>query len=141
MQAVDRELLPRGITGKMLAELEAGWAALLDEVPDMMAVGDRGTRMFEVGAGILGVAFNDGTLGVAGRLFAGVDAARRGIVDLAPGPIGVGGVRIERKARPLTALAALAIRDLRKGGPPFEPEATPGRAVTLLFHRLFGRVA
>jgi hypothetical protein len=35
----------------------------------------------------------------------------------------------------------LAARDLRRGGPPFEPEATPGRAAALIRHRLFGRLA
>jgi len=42
--------------------------------------------------------------------------------------------------RPITALAALAARDTNRGGPPFEPPATPGRAWTLLRHRLTGRI-
>lgn len=139
LQAAAAELLPRGVTGAMLAELEAGWAALLEEVPDMKAAGERGTRLFELGARLLGVEFKDETLGVAGRMFAGADVGRRGIVDIVPAIPGSGGPRIERNARPLTALAVLAARDIRHGGPPFEPEATPGRAVALLAHRLFGK--
>ncbi|HVF36785.1 MAG TPA: hypothetical protein VNA29_02450, partial [Sphingomicrobium sp.] len=139
MQAVAAELLPRGITGAMLAELEDGWASLLDEEPDINRVGDRGTRLFEVAARLLRIEFKDETLGMAGRLFAGVEAGRRGLVDVVAGNPGTGGPRIERRARPLTAFAALAARDLRRGGPPFEPEATPGRALTLLVHRLTGR--
>lgn len=140
LQAAANELLTRGVTGSALAELEAGWAALLEEEPDMAMVGERGARLFEMAAQLLGVEFKDETLGVAGRLYAGVDAGRRGHVEVIAGSPGRGGPRMARKARPLTALAALAARDLRRGGPPFEPEATPGRAVALLFHRLFGRI-
>ena len=39
LQAVATELLPRGVTGAMLAELEDGWAALLDEEPDVERIG------------------------------------------------------------------------------------------------------
>ncbi len=141
LQAAASDLLPRGVTGAMLAKLEDGWATLLDEVPDVALVGERGTRLFELAARLLDIEFNDETLGVAGRLFAGVDVGRRGMVDIAAGSSGSGGPRISRRARPLTGLAALAARDLRRGGPPFEPEATPGRAWALLRHRLFGTVS
>jgi phytoene synthase len=141
LQAAAADLLPRGVTGKELAGLEEGWAALLEEAPDMTMAGERGTRLFRIGARLLGVDFDDETLGVAGRLFAGVDVGRRGIVDIVAGNPGSGGRRIARRARALTALAVLAARDLRRGGPPFEPEATPGRAAALIRHRLFGRLA
>jgi hypothetical protein len=36
-------------------------------------------------------------------------------------------------------LAAVAVRDVRKGEP-FEAEGTPGRAATMLRHRLSGRL-
>ena len=78
MQAAARELLPRGITGPDLAGLEEGWAGLLCDPPDMALLTERGTRLFAIAASLLGVRFDDETIGVAGRLFAGVDAARRG---------------------------------------------------------------
>lgn len=141
LQAAAQELLPRGVTGGDLAQLEEGWGGMLYDPPDGALLTEHGTRLFQVGAKLLNVAFDDDTIGVAGRLFAGVDAARRGFLELVPGSAGSGGPRIARRARPLTALAALAARDLRRGGPPFEPEATPGRALALLRHRLTGRVA
>lgn len=141
LQAAAAELLPRGLTGADLAELEDGWAGLLSDPPDMALVTEHGARLFALGARLLSVAFDDETIGVAGRLFAGVDAARRGFVEVIPGSAGPPGSRIPSRARPLTALAALAARDLRRGGPPFEPEATPGRALVLLRHRFTGRVA
>jgi phytoene synthase len=139
LQAAAVELLPRGIKGHELAAFEMGWAGVLEDLPDMAAVGHRGTILFEFGARLLGAEFTDATIGVAGRLFAGVDAARRGVVELAAGWPGSGGQRIPRRARPLTGLAALAARDLRRG-PPFEPEGTPGRSWTLIRHRLSGRI-
>jgi phytoene synthase len=50
------------------------------------------------------------------------------------------GHRFPRRLRPLTALARLAARDVKQA-PALEAEATPGRAVALLSHRLFGIVA
>lgn len=140
LEAAARELLPRGISGAELAELEAGWAGLLDEVPDLDAVAERGARLFRIGARVLRVESDDPPLVCAGRLFAGVDAMRRGMADAVAASARRGDSRIARRARPLTALAALAARDLRRGGPPFEPEGTPGRAWTLIRHRLTGRL-
>ena len=140
LQAAALELLPRGLTGGELAQLEEGWGAMLYDPPDGALLAERGARLFQIGARLLDVAFDDDTIGAAGRLFAGVDAARRGFLDLVPGSAGSGGLRIARRTRPLTALAALAARDVRRGGPPFEPEATPGRAWTLLRHRWTGRL-
>jgi phytoene synthase len=141
LQAAAMALLPRGINGGELAQLEEGWGGMLYDPPDGALLTEHGTRLFQLGARLLNVEFDDRTIGEAGRLFAGVDAARRGFLDLVPGKPGAGGPRIARAARPLTALGALAARDLRKGGPPFEPEATPGRALALLIHWLTGRVA
>jgi phytoene synthase len=138
LQAAALELLPRGISGKMLAGLEEGWAGLFEEPIETARVAVRGERLFAIGARILGETHD--LIDEAGRLFGGTDAARRGHLDLARGGVGLGGRHFSRRLRPLTALAALAARDLDRGGPPFEPEATPGRALTLLRHRLFGTV-
>ena len=136
LQAAATELLPRGIKGAELAGLEAGWAAILQSPPDLAAGGDRGAIVFELGARLLGVEFTD-AIGEAGRLFATVDVVRRtGLKIAATTPL----QSIPRRARPLTGLAALAARDLRHGGPPFEPEATPGRSWALIRHRISGDI-
>ena len=52
---------------------------------------------------------------------------------------GLGGEKFVTTLRPLSALAALAIRDCRRGEP-FEAEGTPGRAAAMLRHRFTGRL-
>ena len=140
LQAAAVELLPRGIAGSELAELEDGWASLLDERPDFERIASSGARLFEIAGKILGV--QDAVVIPAGRLYAVQGAARRGLartpgqtgaLKLPPGPV-------PKALRPLTAFAALALRDARSA-PPFEPEGSPGRAMTLLKHRLTGRLA
>ena len=54
LQAVASELLPRGISGQDLAALEDGWAALLDDEPDSERIAARGTKLFVIGARLLG---------------------------------------------------------------------------------------
>jgi 15-cis-phytoene synthase len=139
LQGAASELLPRGISGADLAQLEEGWAGLFYDPADLALVTEHGTRLFAIGAKLLGVRFDDATIGVAGRLFAGVDVGRRELIDIIPGSSGRGGPTIPWSVRPLTGLAALAARDLKRGGRPFESEATPARAWTLLWHRLTGR--
>ena len=136
LQAVAEHLLPRGVSGARLSGIEDGWATLLDEEPDGERVAMRGERLFAIGAALLGG--DDGTLPEAGRLFALNDVARRGL--LKTGRPSVARHRFARRLRPLTALAKLAVRDLNRDSSP-EPEATPGRALALLSHRLFGTIA
>jgi phytoene synthase len=141
LQAVASELLPRGISGKELAALEDGWAALLDEQPDLDRVGRRGSFLFVIGAKLLGGS--DPRLEAAGRQFAVGQLARQGL--MAPQlpreeMKQLSGYRFPSALRPLTALARLAARDVKRAQE-IEPEATPGRAVALLSHRLFGTVA
>ena len=135
LQAVARELLTRGVSGAALARIAEGWAALFDEVRDAAAIGARGEALFAVGARLLGSDHPQVT--EAGRYFGLADVARRGLSPILPVPIRP--LRFHRAVRPLTALARLAVRDLRHGEP-FEPEATPGRAMALLVHRWSGRV-
>ncbi len=141
LQAAALELLPRGIGGKDLAALEDGWATLLDEEPDRARVGRHGALLFASAAKLLGGS--DERLAVAGRLCAYGQAARLRMLE--PNSPSeelhlLAGHRFPRVLRPLTALARLAARDARQA-PFVEPEATPGRAVALLSHRLFGTVA
>lgn len=134
LQAAAAELLPRGIAGAELAELEAGWATVLDDSVDVDAAVERGTRLFTLAARLLGSDPPD-FLAISGMLYAAAGLSRRelirdGLLVVTEGP------RVPRRYRPLTALAALARRDLRVR----EPEATPARALTLLRHRLTGRL-
>jgi len=134
LRAVADELLTRGVAGSELAKLEEGWAELLTERPDPERVLKRGDCLFAIGARLLGAEYLP--LMGAGRLFAAGDLARRRID--APGAPEVTDLpHFPRVLRPLTALAALAKRDLLRS----EPEATPGRALALLRHRLTGRIA
>jgi phytoene synthase len=141
LQASASELVPRGIAGAPLAELEDGWAALLEEQPDVDRIADRGAKLFEMASNLLGA--NDPLIEAAGRVYAFASAAKCGFVRMAVGTEAlkaISGHRFPRALRPLTGLAALAARDLGRG-PDREPEATPGRAMTLLRHRLTGRIA
>jgi phytoene synthase len=136
LRAVATELLPRGMRGADLAEIEDGWAALLQPAQDIARVRERGAVLFTLGANLVGFSANE-QVGNAGRLYSEVNAARRGLMPL-PSRSGGTIMRVPRAVRPLTALAALASRDLRRGGPAFESEATPGRSIAILRHRLTG---
>lgn len=134
LQAAAAELLTRGISGTELAGLEAGWAALLQEDVDPEVVTSNGTRLFALGTRLLGGDPPE-FLEIAGGLHRAGKLQRRG---LAPDGLFVitESPRVPRRFRPLTGLAALARRDLRR----HEPEGTPARALTLLRHRLTGRI-
>jgi len=140
LQAVAAELLPRGVTGAMLAGLEDGWMALLDEELDVERIAVRGERLFAMAGQLLGEA--DQLLDVAGRLYSYENVRRRGLVKMHWPMEEMHQLyrhRFVRRLRPLTGLARLAARDAKRG-PNIEPEATPGRAAALLSHRLFGFV-
>ena len=141
LRAVAAELLPRGVSGAMLAQLEDGWAALLEEAPDAERAAARGEHLFAIGAVLLGSS--DPLLAVAGRLYAVEDIGRKGLARLqfpAEERQRLRAHRFRARLRPLTALARLAARDADKA-PEMEPEGTPGRAMALIAHRLTGRVA
>jgi phytoene synthase len=102
---------------------------------------ERGARLFAIGAKLLGV--DDRRLDPAARLFALAQLARKRLMPTRHPTAEMdmlAGHRFPRRLRPLTALARLAARDVKQAAA-IEPEATPGRALALLSHRLFGRVA
>jgi phytoene synthase len=138
LQAAATELLPRGIAGASLADLEEGWATLLEAVPDIERVGDRGAQLFAMASSLLGA--NDPHIHAAGRLYAMEGARRRGLLDRWPTQElnQLAGHRFVRELRPCTMLAALAARDSQRDWAA-EHEGTPGRALTLLRHRFTGR--
>ena len=136
LRAVAVELLPRRIAGHALAELEQGWATLFQADPDIGAVGNRGAKLFAMAAQLLGSS--DREVSAAGRAYAFQQVQRR---DLLASPLPENDfpdVAYPAALRPLTVLGALAARDARRAGR--EPEATPGRALAMLRHRLSGRI-
>ena len=135
LQAAAAELLSRGISGSELASIEAGWATLVEEKPNRDAAIGRGVTLFALAARLLG-ADPPSFLEIGGALYGAGSLVRLGLApDL---HVVTETPRVPRLYRPLTSLAALAVRDVRRGEPP-EPEATPARAWALLKHRLTGR--
>lgn len=130
LRAAAAELLTRGIAGAELAALEDGWLTLVEEQPDRDRIRRRGERLFALGARLLGTD-SEGW----GGLWAEVDVARR---LGRPMPSGAERLRVPRRLRPVTVLAALANRDAGRGAE-LESEAMPARAWTLLRHRITGR--
>jgi phytoene synthase len=147
---VERELLPHGVSGHDVAGLEPGWLRLFDPFPWGSETGEavwlRGNLLFGLGARLLGERSEP--LQAAGGLWALVDvarhcsdgASREMLLKQARGfATKLGGARFGAKLRPLSMLAALAIRDCRRGEP-MEAEGTPGRVAAMLRHRLGGRL-
>ncbi|WP_265562829.1 squalene/phytoene synthase family protein [Sphingomicrobium arenosum] len=141
LAALAEHVLPRGVTGEMLALIEDGYATLLEPQVDVHRVGQGGAALFWVISTLLGG--DDGYLGKAGAI--AMLARVRGMVpdDVAPTAHALmrdlKGHRFPVKLRPLTLLARLAARDFLRREP--EPEATPGRAFAMLSHRLSGIVS
>jgi 15-cis-phytoene synthase len=142
LRAVAEQLLPHGISGAELAALEDGWATLLEEQVEPQRIAARGALLFRLGGRVLGA--DDEKLGDAGALMALVSVGRRGLPDLLDQARDheqrLVRHRFARRLRLLTALARLAVRDLRSG-PPFEPEGAPPRLAAMLRHRWIGIVA
>ena len=136
LQAVADTLIVAGVRGAEVAELEEGWAALLDEHPEPARVAGRGRALLAIEARLLEA--NDPHLPAAGAVFALTDARRRGCpaMDqaLAEYRLQLAGWRVPRALRPVTLTTRLALR------PPGEPEGTPARALALIAHRLTGRL-
>ena len=140
LRRVAAELLPRGVRGVDLAELTDGWATLLDQEPEVERVAAGGAKLFAIAARLLGAA--DPLTEPAGRLYGRVNAARRGLTAPASPSDDLKQLsarRVPKRLRPLTALAALAARDLRHPSR-LEPETTPGRSWALIRHRMTGRI-
>jgi phytoene synthase len=150
LQGVAGELIPRGIAGRDVAGLEGGWRRLFDPFPWTVetseAIWFRGNLLFGLGARILGGS--DPGIQSAGGLWALVDTARNcsdapsraTLMDQARTfARGLHGSSFAARLRPLSMLAAVAIRDCRRGEP-IEAEGTPSRAAAILRHRLTGRL-
>ena len=139
LQACAQLLLPNGVGGKQLSGIADGYATLFDEAPDLAMIESAGAALFRCGAILLGAS--DPRLEQAGGRYALARAHRLGLLaDRGEGRNGLKGHGFPKHLRPLTALARLAERDLRRDGE-FEAEATPARAAALLAHRLTGKIA
>ena len=138
LRAAADELIARAISGHALAELEPGWATLLDEEVDSGLVASRGECLFQIGGQLLGSS--DERLGEAGALYALASVARRGVpelLELARAYVKrLAGHRFERRLRSLTMLARAAARDLDRR----EPEESRARVLAMLAHRWSGRI-
>jgi phytoene synthase len=150
LQRAERELIPRGVTGRELAALESGWLRLFDPFPWTVqtseAIWFRGNLLFGLGARIVGRS--DERIQGAGGLWALIDVARHCsdtesramLVEQARTfARGLAGARIPGPLRPLSMLAVVAMRDCRRREP-FEREGTPARAAAMLRHRFSGRM-
>lgn len=145
--ALAQHVLPDGVTGQALSDIEDGWAALLDGEPDADAIArhgrERGAHLFTAAAALLRAG--DARLAQAGEIWALADlgfrhsqarvreAARARAVQLARSlPAG----RWPVSARPLAALFVLAKRDAIAGR---RAQGSPGRLLRMLAIRLIGR--
>ena len=147
LEAVARDLLPLGVTGTELAEIEEGWEVLLTpEAPtpeelDLYAQA-RGGRLFAFAARLIGRGAAE--IETVGETWALVDLARhtsredeaRAALDVArqrPAPSGS-----PKPLRPRGMLAMLAHEDAARGLP-LAPPGSPGRMLRMLRYHLTGR--
>lgn len=142
LRAAAQHLASKGISGTELAGLEDGWLTLPQAEPEPERIADRGSLLFKLGGRLLGV--DDDRLTEAGALYALVSVARLGFDDYmhvfgVNDAIALSRYRFPRPLRPLTALARLAVRDMRTG-PPFEAEGVPPRWAAMLRHQWTGVV-
>lgn len=141
-------LLPLGIEGAALAEIEHGWSALIDGDLDREAIARfgrcRGGVLFSLAGRLLGAA--DSRLMASGEGWALADLAHRHSVPevraeakrQATAALSArGGGAWPRAARPLAALAALAAWDAGGVGP--RRQGSPTRLARMLAVRLTGR--
>ena len=126
LQAVADYLLLAGVKGSEVAELEAGWATLLDPEPDPTLIAARGAALFRIAAGLLGA--EDSNLGDAGALYA---LASAGFGDAAEKRLqSIRNHRFPRALRPLTMLARAAAHQSH----------SRAAILAMLAHRWTGRI-
>lgn len=150
LQCIADQLLPAGVSGTELAEIEAGWAALLaGDPPDEEAVRDhgrlRGRPLFSL-AGRLLAGGEPPELAIAGEGWALADLGERLSATAAASTARAGAARCLAQIhdyrwppalRPLGALAKLAGRDASASGP--RRQGSPARVARVVLHRLTGR--
>jgi phytoene synthase len=148
LQALATHVLPAGVTGAELSEMEQGWAALLNEhaleSDDLDLYAGRGRLLFRHSATLLG-GRSDAALEGSGEAWALVDLARHSGEPDASAALAAArdrgaAARWPSALRPLGMLAALARRDAAAGSVgEFEPQGAPRRMLRMLRHRLTGK--
>jgi phytoene synthase len=140
-------VLPAGVAGAELADMEEGWTNLAGSEtlgPDALTAyaRARGAGLFRMTARLLGDAATD--VGEAGEAWALVDLARHcsttedSDVALAAARERILPRRWPSRLRPLGMLAVLAARDLDPARPPWEARGAPARMWRMLRHRISG---
>ncbi|MDP8913947.1 MAG: hypothetical protein M3N39_10280 [Pseudomonadota bacterium] len=151
LEAVAGKILPAGVSGSALSEMEEGWTVLLSQAPltasDLASYSAaRGGLLFRYSAAILAGGLSP-EMEQAGEGWALVDLARHSHAQDAAASISLAGERLAPSAglvwpsalRPLGMLAALARRDVERGTERFEEHGAPGRMLRMFRHRLTGR--
>ncbi|WP_166038714.1 squalene/phytoene synthase family protein [Sphingosinicella sp. YJ22] len=146
LEGLARNVLPRGIRGAELAEMEPGWALLPGDEPitreDLDAyAAARGALLFRFTARLLGGGVD---VGLAGEAWALVDLARHS-TEATDAEAALAAARERplprrwpKALRPLGMLAALTKRDLERGPARWEEPGSPPRAARMMRHRLTG---
>ncbi|HEX8578469.1 MAG TPA: squalene/phytoene synthase family protein [Allosphingosinicella sp.] len=148
LEAVATHVLPLGVSGAELAEMEGGWTLLLTPdplTPDELAryASERGGRLFGFTARALGGEVSD-VVRAGGEAWALIDLARHSGSEVdaqaaiaAARERGMG--KWPSRLRPVGMLAALAARDAERGVGNWEEPGAPPRMLRMLRHRLTGR--
>jgi phytoene synthase len=144
LQAVARELLPRGVTGQELSRLEDAWLPLMEAFPWGEAAAEglrlRGRILFGLGARLLGG--EAASAEAAGAFWSLIDGAhhcsdpvsREHLLRQAQAALGQIRGALPRRLRPLTVLAAVTAADLVREG------SGLARLFAAVRHRLTGRL-
>lgn len=148
LQALAEHVLPAGVKGAELAEMEEGWAVLLSDSPltdeDLALYAEkRGALLFRLSARALGAEPRGGDA-AGGQAWALVDLARHSGNALdADSAIAAARrhvpARLLPALRPLGMLDALAQRDCDPRRPRWEGQGSPGRMWRMLRYRLTGK--
>ena len=150
LQSVAEHVLPRGVSGSVLSQMEEGWTLLLAQEPlttsDLSGyAAARGALLFRHSGAILGVKPSQ-AMEQAGEGWALIDLARHSNAVDAAAALEATRARLAMSAthrwpsrlRPLGMLAALARRDAERGMDALEPQGAPGRMLRMLHHRITG---
>ena len=152
LTAIAELLIPAGLSGTALSEIEEGWSVLLDDPePAADAIGQhgawRGGRLFTLSAQLLGAAdlqdmasAGEGwaladlghRLSTGNRRMAARRAAAATLADITP-------AHWPRALRPLGLLVLLAKRDAAMPADRLRHQGSPARVMRSLAYRLFGR--
>jgi phytoene synthase len=150
LEAVATHVLPSGVSGSALSEMEAGWTTLLSQEP--LTPGEihdyataRGGLLFRY-AGLIMGATTTAEMERGGEGWALVDLARHSNPADAEAALAAARERFAEAEklrwpsalRPLGMLARLASRDALRPLAELEPHGAPARMWAMLSHRLTG---